>query len=405
MADSLLIHFHPDRATATWALVNEQGELTSRPGSGPLDETAGIARQHRTIILLDATLVHSTAVTLPTQNPQKLLRAIPFALEEELADDIEAMHFVAAKAVKGQPTAVLAVHREVMEQLLADCDTAGIKPQAVIADALCLPANGEQWCALFDGDQVILQTAALRGSRFDRELFDTLLQAELQKHDNPPQKLLLFNREDDTAPELSLEQTELTAVQYNQHPLVVFAAHTQRALALNLLQHDYKPQSQGGFAWKRWRLAASLALVWLLLTLGIDGYRLQQLKQENRRLQAQMVDIYKQAFPQSKRIVNARVQMENKLKALQAGGDSDNSLLELLAQSAPALSAAESITLRSISFRNNRLDLAVNGKDLASLQALNNQLNQTAGIRSEIVSSSSEQNQVRASLRIQKAST
>ncbi len=405
MADMLLIHLHPDNPQASWALVNEQGELISRPTHGGLAEAQDIARQHRTLILLDAALVHSSTISLPTQNPQKLLRAAPYALEEELADDIDDMHFVAAKAVKDKPTPVLAVHRKVMDKLLQQCNDAGIKPAAVIADALCLPASSEQWCALFHGDQVVLQTAALQGSKFDRELFNTLLEAELQNHDSKPQKLLLFVAEQDTAPDISLHDIETTVVQYNTHPLVVFAAHTRQAMALNLLQHDYKLQSQSGFAWRRWRLTAALALVWLLLSLGVDAWRLQQLKAQNRQLQAQIVKIYKQAFPQSKRIVNARVQMENKLKALQAGGGIDGSVIELLAQSAPALSATSSVNLKSISFRNNRLDLAVNSKDLASLQQLNTRLNKVDGIRSEIVSSSSEQNQVRASLRIQKAST
>ncbi len=406
MADVLLIHYHPGNGQTSWALANDAGELTCKISSGDLSQAAEIARQHRAIVLLDASLTHINQVKLPTQNPQKLLRAIPFALEEQLADDIEDMHFVVGKAVKGQPTPVAAINRNIMDRLLDDFSRANIKVDSVIPDALCLPASSRQWCALFYQEQVILQTAALQGSKFDRELFDALLDADLKKADVPPQKLLLFSLEGDDAPDVSLDDAvEQIAVQYNTHPLVIFAGNYKQAISLNLLQHEYKPQKQSGIIWKRWRLAASLALVWLVLSLGITGWQLHQVRQQNKQLQADIIRIYKQAFPKSKRIVNARVQMEQKLKELKAGGSGGDSMIELIASSAPALANNKAVTLKAISFRNNRMDVSVNSKDLASLQQLNTRLNKIGGIQSEIVSSSSEQNQVKASLRIQKART
>ena len=406
MADVLLIHYHPGNAQASWALVNDSGELTCKISSGELSQAVDIARQHRTVVLLDASLTHISRVDLPTQNPQKMLRAIPFALEEQLADDIEDMHFVAGKAVKGQPVPVVAINRNIMDRLLDDFSQANIRVEAVIPDALCLPANPQQWCALFHQEQAILQTDSLHGSKFDRELFDALLSAELNQTDTPPQKLLLFSLEGEDAPDAPpADNIDVAQVQYNSHPLVIFAGHYKQAASLNLLQHAYKPQKQGGISWKRWRLAASLALVWLVLSLGVTGWQLHQLKQQNAQLQADIIKIYKQAFPKSKRIVNARVQMEQKLKELKTGGSGGDGIIELMASSAPALANNKAVTLKSISFRNNRLDVSVNSKDLATLQQLNTRLNKIDGIQSEIVSSSSEQNQVKASLRIKKART
>jgi general secretion pathway protein L len=413
MSDTLLIHFNPARSDdSSWALVNDAGEVTSKLTRGELSQASELAKQHRVVVLLDNTLVHINSVSLPTQNQQKLLRAIPFALEEDIADDIEDMHFVAAKTVKDEATAVAGIHRNVLDNILATLTQAGIQADAIIPDCLCLAASSSQWCALFHDEQVNLQTDTLLGNEFDAGLFDTILTAALNDESKTrPAKLLLFTKEGEQIPEVNAlqaadENIEVINVQYNTHPIVVYAGHYRQALALNLLQHDYKPQKAGTISWRRWRMAASLALIWLVLSLGISGYKLQQLKQQNNALQAEIIKIYKSAFPKSKRIVNARVQMEQKLKQLNAGGaGASNSMVGLIARSAQALSSNQAVTLRTISFRNNRLDLAVNSKDLNALQKLNTDLNAIAGIKSEIISSSSEQNQVKASLRIQRAAT
>ena len=47
------------------------------------------------------------------------------------------------------------------------------------------------------------------------------------------------------------ENIEIINIQYNTHPIVVYASHYKQALPLNLLQHAYNPQKQGGIAWRR----------------------------------------------------------------------------------------------------------------------------------------------------------
>ena len=99
MASTLLLHYDPAKPDqATWSHVNNQGELTSRITSGSLEDAAVVAQQHKVVVLIDSSNVHLNHVQLPTTNRQKMLRAIPYALEEQLAEDIEDFHFVIGKA-------------------------------------------------------------------------------------------------------------------------------------------------------------------------------------------------------------------------------------------------------------------------------------------------------------------
>ena len=120
MADTLLIHYDPARPDqATWSHVNPQGELTSRITSGTLAEAATVAQQHKVVVLLDSTNVHLNHIRLPTSNRQKMLRAIPYALEEQLAEDIEKFHFVIGKTDPHYGTPVAGIRQDTIETLLA----------------------------------------------------------------------------------------------------------------------------------------------------------------------------------------------------------------------------------------------------------------------------------------------
>ena len=66
-------------------------------------------------------------------------QVVPFALEESLAGDVEQFHFAVGRTDAAGRTEVAAVRREQMAHWLADLRTAGITPDALLADLACLP--------------------------------------------------------------------------------------------------------------------------------------------------------------------------------------------------------------------------------------------------------------------------
>ena len=82
MSDTLLIHYNIENSKQTsWALCNDEGELTSRISSGSLEELTELAQGHQSIVLLNSQCLHINELQLPTQNMQKMLKAVPFAIE------------------------------------------------------------------------------------------------------------------------------------------------------------------------------------------------------------------------------------------------------------------------------------------------------------------------------------
>ena len=406
MATTLLIHYDPATPDqATWSHVNNEGELTSRITSGSLQDAAAVAQHHKTIVLLDSSNVHLNHVQLPTSNRQKMLRAVPYALEEQLAEDIEVFHFVIGKPDPGYGTPVAGIRKDTIENLLSVFQQAEISIDAVIPDAICTPAAPGQWSVLIHGDKALLQYGNLIGSVIDTNNLPLLLQARLSKAESKPEKIACFYL-DGEEPESILKEidTELEVIRlaYNTHPLVVFCGEYNKARSLNLLQGAYKPRRKSTGQWYRWRLAGSMAAVWLILYLGVNLFELNKLKTSNNEIGHQIESIYKKSFPGSKRIVNPRVQMEQKLKELRGGGGSQGSqFLALLSQSVPVISGQKDIKVQSIDFRNNRMDIGLTGTNLQSVETLNKQLSKDTKLKTEITSATSEKNSAKGSIRLE----
>lgn len=408
MATTLLLHFDPTKPDyATWSHVNSQGELTSRIDSGSLQDAAAAAVQHKVVVLLESSNVHLNHVKLPTSNRQKMLRAIPYALEDQLAEDIEDFHFVVGNTDAHYGTPVAGIRKDTIEQLLGDFQQAGISIDAIIPDAICTPVAPGQWSVLFHDGKALVHFESLIGTVIDAVNLPLLIEASLSKAENKPEKIVCFHLDGEEPEQLQQAfdtDIETIKIAYNNHPLVVFCGQYENARSLNLLQGGYKPKRKSTGHWYRWRLAASMAAVWLLLYSAITLSELNNYKSRNAELGIEIEDIYQKAFPGSKRIVNPRVQMEQKLNDLRNGlGAQGSQFLALLTDAVPIVAAQKDISIQSIDFRNNRMEMGLTGTNLQAIENLNKQLNANINLKAEITTATSEKNNVSGSIRLQRS--
>lgn len=414
MSETLLIHYNIDDALqATWSFCNSDGELTGKITSGALSELSEAAADRTAIILLDSQCLHINQLQLPTQNLQKLLKAVPYAIEEYIADDVDDFHFVISKNKHNNSTSVVGIKIATLNNIIQIFQDANIHVEKIIPDTLCLAADdGVQWACLNYKDNSYIQTDTTNGMMVSHDIFPYIVLSKLQDERLPkPEKILLFSEQENIGAfdKLKAESIiddnniELVNIVYNTHPLVVFCGNYKQAMPLNLLQQKFKPKSKASGYWQHWRLAASLATIWLALHLGLTGFQHSQLKDENIITKARIEKIYKKSFPQSRKIVNPRAQMEQKLKELKGSAGSNNKgLIFLLTESFGTLSHdKENITLQSLTFRNNRMDIGFEGSNLQAVENLNKNLNNNKKIKSEITSSSSEKDKVKGNLRIE----
>ena len=412
MSETLLIHYNIDDAQqATWSLCNVAGELTGKISTGSLTELSAAAADHPAIVLLNSQCLHINQLQLPTQNLQKLLKAVPYAIEEFIADDVDNFHFVVSKNKHNGSTSVVGINENTLKNIIQIFQAANINVEKIIPDALCLAADSNQWVCLNHENTSYLQTDITNGMLLSHYLLPYVLTNKLQDEaQTRPEKILLFSEQENAtafdtlkAEDIPDDDIEIVNIVYNTHPLVVFCGNYKQAMPLNLLQYKFKPKRKTSGYWQHWRLAASLAAIWLVLHLGLTSFQHTQLKDSNIATHAKIEKIYKKSFPKSRKIVNPRVQMEQKLKQLKGNaGNSSHGLIFLLSESFGTLSHDKtSITLQSLTFRNNRMDIGLESSNLQAVENLNKNLNNNKKIKSEITSSSSEKDKVKGNLRIE----
>jgi len=103
-------------------------------------------------------------------------------------------------------------------------------------------------------------------------------------------------------------------------------------------------------------------------------------------LRMQIEETFRKASPETKRVVNPRVQMQQKLDALQKGAADEGGFLVLLGKTGNVLKDVKDIELGGITYRAGRLDLDLKIGNLQMLDQLKQTLTTNGDLKVEIQS-------------------
>ncbi|MBN7819164.1 type II secretion system protein GspL [Bowmanella yangjiangensis] len=320
------------------------GELTHAEQLISLKDRAG-SRPVTVLVPASDVLLHW--VTMPAKASRKALTAIPYMLEDELCSDIDSQFFAMGPR-QGNQQAVAVVNRDSLQQWLSHLQQAGLTCHKLLPDVLALPVQENGWSLLQIGEQLLIRQDQWKGLQGETSwMLDALLHHAKQLSE----PLSIANYSSLTLPDSPnlLQQAEPLEM-----PMKVLA---QGALAsqMNLLQGEFKPKRQQQGQWQKWRLAAILAGIALSTSLIDKGIQASQLASQKEQLDAQIEAEFKRAFPEVKRIVNVRSQMNQKLNELQQGGGGA-SMLVMLSQLSTAF-AQSKVLPQTLKFDGKRAEL------------------------------------------------
>src|SRR6202789_2364506 len=132
MPQSLLLPLPPAGQEETeWLTLDETGAPTPTRQRGSLSLAAAVWRTGRVVVLAPATQILLAEPELPPGSGAKLARAVPFALEEQLTEDVDQMSFAVGRRSARGGTAVAAVSRTVLADWISALTAAGLEPVAM----------------------------------------------------------------------------------------------------------------------------------------------------------------------------------------------------------------------------------------------------------------------------------
>lgn len=333
------------------------GELPSAEDLSTLTERAG---QRSVIALAPSSDILLKWVELPPKAGRKILSAIPFMLEDELATDIS-QQFFAIGPKRGDEQAVAIVSHEKMLQWQAWLSEAGLFCDTIIPDVLAVPATPNGWSVLTIGEQLLVRQDEFKGVQGEQAwLLPTLVHFTAQQE--APVTITNYAGIDlSSLPNIEEAQAPL------ELPMQVLAKEAMQS-SFNLCQGEYKLKRKRSGVLSQWRVAAVLAVLALCTSLIDKGVTLYQLKAESQALSSEINAAVKAGFPNIGTYRNVRLKLQSELAKLEQGGG-DASMLIMLDQLAPAFTATD-VKPQTLRFDASRTEIRIQaqGKNFEALE-------------------------------------
>ncbi len=388
----------PDE-TMAW---RAEGESGIEQGLSPLSDIAGRAQGARVVVLVPGTDCLLTSTKVPTRKRQRAIQALPFALEDRMAGDVEALHF-AVGSIESDGTAHAAdVAKERMDDWLRQLHDAGLRPHALHPESVTLPFEDGNWSLLLGPDEGLLRTGINAGLGLDIDSVEEVLAMAVEGAAEPPDRIRLFDCRSGEVGTSALVEDIPFETEQCPDPLAVLARGVSETHPVNLLQGGYGHREEIGRRWRPWRNAAILAAVILTIQGGLSIQHWWQLSRDDARLQTEIEALYRDTFPDARRVVAPRQQMQQHLEALQRGGGYDP-FTGLLATVSPVLNQTQGLQLQGLRYRQAQLEVDLTLANLQNLDALKEQLIATGGLQVDIASASARNDRVESRLTIQGA--
>ncbi|MFZ5580827.1 MAG: type II secretion system protein GspL [Pseudomonadota bacterium] len=351
-----------------WAWVMETGGRL-RSGISPAHELFRPTDGMRTRLLLPGGTVTHASVEIASKNPRLIAQALPFALEEHVAEDIEQLRIAhGPRAADGRLEARIVRH-SALDGALAALKQAGIEPDAAYSELDALPRPVQGWTSLTLPDLVLARNADGQALALEPELMGALTG--------------------------SADCHELSAP---EGPWVWLHRNVREAETIDLLGR----QRRAGVLTEKlrpWRIPAAIASAALLLQAGLMAAETMHLNRERAAMQADIERLAREAAPDVRRWINPLAQLRQMAKG---GPDATRGegMLALLGAAAPALGNRDSVTPGVLRYHNRTLELDLDARDSTAFERLLESLRKQPGLQAELADQRVDGGQATAKLRI-----
>lgn len=351
---------------------------------------------------------------IPAKQQRFIAQALPYAVEEQLAQDVETLHLaLGTRGAQGFPVA--AIDRERMANWMSlFSNWQGLTLDALYADAALLPPTADGWSVCINNELAMLRGPAgewLSIQAFNLAMFlqtlavaegETAVPVTVYRIGQPTADSELIMAEIATQGGLRVttEHVDSSPVE-----LLALCQHQENTKAINLCQGDFRAGLAKQSALAPWRPLIVVAAAWLILQLGLDTGLGWYYQNQAAELNAQAMGVYQQAFPDDRRTHpgNVRRVIQGQLRQnANSGPDLDFvTLMKYVGQQYSAVSGGNGLRFNSLSYNQARGELVVDlrADNYDRMSRLRNGLT-AQGLRAEIGSVVNEAGATRGRLTV-----
>lgn len=253
-------------------------------------------------------------VTLPKMSNSRAIKAIPYALESQLLDDIDLLEFTPIKSSKKNVWDVFVTSKEILKDIETYLNKSKCRPAAIVPEFMLLPFS-EGSIHYHENDGLIsFRSGINQGGCLDKQTFHALF-------------------------------TESSLIETNFSDTIDTKVNIQISIPHKGLSEYLGP----------WRMPAAIGLIVILVSSSQIWLNNQQLNVQLIQFKTNNEKQFRFLFPDVDRVVNIRVQAKQKLsEAAEKQSNFQNDLLGKLASE-----VLPNSKVRKITFDNQILTLEV----------------------------------------------
>ncbi|HEX5788042.1 MAG TPA: type II secretion system protein GspL [Woeseiaceae bacterium] len=415
MADFFVIRLG-ERAGAPveWVAVGDDGTLRGAPAAGTLAEAAAAAGGLPVIVLVPGTEVLTAFTAIPAKGA-RLMAALPYALEDQLADDVDNLHFAPGKREDDGRLPVAIVARSRMQEWLAALAAAGVAPARVVPENHGLARIPNTLSLLATADRVMFNDGGdlefvIPGLSPAEALATTgVLDASA---DDPaaPRHLLAYCDAavaGDYERDWAILRQELDGVDVNllgEGPLPRLAVTVASGTGINLLQGQYGDRTRFAATFRPWRHAAMLVAALFVAGLVVKGVDYYRLNNERDALQAQFTSEYRRLRPNDEReIADPAATIDSLRRSRGAAAAGPQVFLPLLQSLAQAVAASEAVVVEAVSYRAGVVDVRLVAPDITTLDEVVQSIGSSGRFSASLQSADTVNDRVNSRVQIREA--
>lgn len=332
-------------------------------------EQIDIQNKQELILILSANLVLNTHISIPSKNEEVIRQSIPFALEEQLADNIEKSHFSYTK-VADQLFLVSIVNKNILASINQSLQNHGLKCLKLFSEIFTVPMQTGS-TSICEMDKYFIVNNNFSGSTMHKGLLEQYLQLTESKN-----TIIYGDKQSDLS--------ERAAISFKRLNTSLLQAKTiTSGQVVNLFQGDFAQDADNNKSINPWKKIITLAAVLVVSWLIINVYHLWTLQADIDQTREKQKALLLKLIPNANQTeinnpfaaIQSQLKHSQNINASNAGGFIQS--LNFLGQT---LIEHPQIQVESLRQRNTKLEIKLQAQNVALINSFQ------AGLEKNILS-------------------
>lgn len=358
--------------------LNQEGLIVEPPQHRSFADIKILQNHCKTMIVETSLNASILDLELPWLPERKARTAIPYALEDRLAQPVEELHFAFDKLRYQNNQYTIAVISKLRIHVIINI----LDSHQIDFDMLTL-----DWFALSPQELCVTDnTLLVYMNELKGALSPELISAFKTTH--PNETPLLFADSCIEAYQKSADHNELSTIWIAKRLLQI--------KPLNLLQGEMQHSEKTNWIKKGYQLSGILCITWIILILCVNTIHLYQINKKNDEIDKQIAVIYHQFFPEAKQVISPKFRISQLLSS--KGSDSQSQFWFILNQFSKVMKNS-GLTVQQLRYHNKTVKITLTSPDFISLEKIENNL-KSLNINVKQTQASSKDQQVIATLEL-----